>query len=232
MRSSTIPLGERWDVKRRVVAAVLLGVAAAVAIAVVAASTGDGGDQARLGAPGGPYRGSEPPADLRLPAFALRDYTGEVVRSRNLRGKVVLLSFLDSQCEEACPVIARQVGLTIDILTRAERQEVEAIAISTDPAEDTAHSIRRFLARQDALGKLRFLVGEEQKLRPLWKELEILSSLESGRDDLHSAPVRVYDRRGIWVSTQHPGADLTPQNLAHDIRIALQSAPAARVDAG
>jgi protein SCO1 len=211
---------------KRTTLTVLVGLAAtiAVAIAVLAADTGDGGGQGAVGAPPGTYRGSEPPAELRLPAFALRDHAGEVVRSRDLRGKVVLLTFLDSQCEDACPVIARQVGLTVDLLARAEREEVEAIAISTDPAEDTPRSIRRFLIRQDALGKLRFLVGDEQALRSLWKRLAILSSLESGRDDLHSAPVRVYDRRGLWVSTQHPGADLTPENLAHDVRLALSAA--------
>jgi protein SCO1 len=206
------------------VVALLLGMAVATAVAV-ALVTDDGGDSrgARaVGASHGPYRGSEPPAEFRLPSFALRDPTGEVVRSRDLRGKVVLVTFLDSQCEDACPVIARQVGLTVDLLTAAERKEVEAIAISTDPAEDTPSSIRHFLASQDATGKVRFLVGEEQKMRTLWKRFRILSSLESGKDDLHSAPVRVYDRRGVWVSTQHPGTDLTPQNLAYDIRLALR----------
>jgi protein SCO1/2 len=212
---------------KRTTLAVLVGLAAAaaVAIAVVVADTGgDGGGQRVIGASPGAYRGSEPPADLRLPTFDLRDHTGQVVRSKELRGKVVLLTFLDSQCEDACPVIARQVGLTVDLLTRAEREQVEAIAISTDPGEDTPRSIRRFLTRQDALGKLRFVVGDEQALRALWKRLAILSSLESGKDDLHSAPVRVYDRRGLWVSTQHPGADLTPESLAHDIRLALGAA--------
>jgi hypothetical protein len=37
---------------------------------------------------------------------------------------------------------------------------------------------------------------------------------------MHSAPVRVYDGRGRWRSTLHPGVDLTPANLAHDLRLA------------
>jgi hypothetical protein len=49
---------------------------------------------------------------------------------------------------------------------------------------------------------------------------QILSSLESGKDILHSAPVRIYVG-GIWVATLHAGVDLTPANLAHDVRIAL-----------
>jgi len=34
--------------------------------------------------------------------------------------------------------------------------------------------------------------------------------------------VRVIDRRGIWVATQHAGVDLTPSNLAHDALEALK----------
>jgi cytochrome oxidase Cu insertion factor (SCO1/SenC/PrrC family) len=166
------------------------------------------------------YRGSEPPGVIRLPSFALRDYTGEVVRSRDLRGKVVVITFLDSQCTESCPVIASQVGRTVDLLASSERGDVEAMAISTDPAEDTTASVHRFLRRQRAVGKLRYLTRPEQRIRSVWKPFLILSSLESGRDTLHSASVRVYDRDGIWVSTLHPGVDLTPANLAHDIRAA------------
>lgn len=33
---------------------------------------------------------------------------------------------------------------------------------------------------------------------------------------------RIFDRQGTWVTTLHPGADLTPANLAHDVRVALR----------
>jgi protein SCO1/2 len=211
-------------VKRGVTAAVLLVIAAGVVGAALGAGARDGGGTAApVSGSQGPYRGSEPPGEIRLPRFALRDYTGELVRSDDVLGKVAVLTFLDSQCHDACPVIANEVAQTVDALKDAERETVEAIAISTDPAEDTPASIRTFLRRQRALGKLRFLDGEEHELRRLWRALGILSSLESGKDDLHSAPVRIYNRRGMWVATQHPGVDLTPRNLAHDIRVALRS---------
>jgi protein SCO1 len=167
------------------------------------------------------YRGSEPPGGLRLPSFTLRDYTGKPVRSSDLRGKVVLVTFLDSQCTEACPVIASQIGRTLAGLPASERSGVEAIAISTDPAEDTAANVSRFLGRQRAL-RIRYLTRPEAAIRSAWRSFKILSSLESGRDTLHSAPVRVYDRQGFWVSTLHPGVDLTPANLSHDLRVALR----------
>jgi hypothetical protein len=58
-------------------------------------------------------------------------------------------------------------------------------------------------------------------MRTLWKRFQILSSLESGEDTLHSAPVRIYDRDGVWVATLHARADLSEDNLLHDIRSAL-----------
>jgi hypothetical protein len=60
-------------------------------------------------------------------------------------------------------------------------------------------------------------------MRPIWRAFHVLSAAETGNADVHSADVRVYDRTGEWVSTMHLPPDLTPKNLAHDIRVALQS---------
>ena len=207
------------------------GVAALFALGALAAGLGianrEGGDAARDAtaldrASDGPYRGSEPPARIELVDFALRDYEGAVVRSSSLRGKVVLLTFLDSQCTESCPIIASQIARAFDRLSAAERRRVFAVAISTDPEEDTAASVRGFLRRNRALGELHYVGGgePESKLRRIWKRFQILSSLESGQDTLHSAPVRIYDG-GVWVATLHAGVDLTPGNLVHDVRVAL-----------
>jgi cytochrome oxidase Cu insertion factor (SCO1/SenC/PrrC family) len=196
--------------------------------AVLGIATRDGGDSRRASAAAarqsdGPYHGSEPPARIEFIDFALRDYDGAIVRSASLVEKVVALTFLDSQCTESCPVIASQIGRAFDLLSADERRRVFAVAISTDPTEDTAASVRTFLRRNGALGMLHFVGGgePESKLRPIWKRFSILSSLESGEDTLHSAPVRIYDG-GVWVATLHAGVDLTPANLAHDIRVALK----------
>ena len=59
-------------------------------------------------------------------------------------------------------------------------------------------------------------------MRPVWKEFDILSAVDSGNSDVHSGGVRVFDRDGAWVTTLRVGLDLTPQNLLHDIRQALK----------
>jgi protein SCO1/2 len=203
---------------------VALAVAATAAVLVagaVIAAVADR-DSGRTSAPqGASFRGSEPPGRIGLPRFALESYRGSRVSSAGLHGKVVVLTLLDSQCEESCPIIASVIARTIDRLSPAERLRVRAVAVSTDPAEDTGASVRRFLASRRAIGRLDYLVGSEPVLRRLWRELHVLSSLQSGNDSLHSAPVRVYDRGLVWASTLHAGADLTEENLLHDIRLAL-----------
>ncbi|MGH3004696.1 MAG: SCO family protein [Gaiellaceae bacterium] len=169
------------------------------------------------------FRGSQPPPGIGLPDFKLPDNEGREVSSAALRGKVVLVTFLDTQCDESCPVIASQIGRATDRLGAEERPDVVAVAISTDPDEDTPESVRDFLRRNRAEGKLRYLVAPVPELRPVWEEFQIAASFDTGVDTLHSAPVRIYDRDGIWVSTLHAGADLTIENLLHDIRALLSA---------
>ncbi|MCP9487010.1 MAG: SCO family protein [Gaiellaceae bacterium MAG52_C11] len=169
----------------------------------------------------GPYHGSEPPAVFKLPPFELTSYRGGRVDSATLAGDVVLLTILDAQCTDVCPILASVIAGTIDRLTPAERKQVRALAISGDPAEDTPTAVRQFLSKRRAVGRLDYLVGSEEQLRPIWTALQILPSLDSGQDSLHSAPLRIYDRGGTWVATLHSGADLNEENLLHDIRTAL-----------
>jgi cytochrome oxidase Cu insertion factor (SCO1/SenC/PrrC family) len=201
-----------------------LAIGAALGVGVAVALVASFGGESSV-AESGQYRGSEPPGEIAMSDFILRNHDGRLVRSADRGGRVTVLTFLDSQCTESCPVIAWTVARTLDALTQDERHDVWAVAISTDPAEDTQRNVRSFLARNRAVGRLLYLGGgqPESELRGIWNEFKVLSSLESGQDALHSAPVRIYDGRGIWVSTLHAGADLTEANLAHDIRVALRS---------
>lgn len=167
------------------------------------------------------YRGSEPPLGFALPDFSIPDSSGAIVSSRDLAGMVVLVTFLDSQCTEACPIIASQIARALASLEAEERNAVAPLAISTDPDEDTATSVRDFLRKNRAEGRLRYLVAPVEQLRPVWDSFQIAASYDTGVDTLHSAPVRIYDREGVWVSTLHAGADLSTENLLHDIRVAL-----------
>ena len=193
--------------------------AAAIAVTLIAAAA----IGVALRSPGASeeYRGSRPPPGIELQPFALASYRGERVTATSLRGKVVALTFLESQCEEACPVIAWEVARGIERLNGAEQRQSVALAISVHPEDDTPQNVREFLDKRRARGRLDYLIGSEAELRPVWRRFYILSALDSGNADTHSGSVHIYDRDGVWVSSQHPGIDLSAENLAHDIRLAL-----------
>jgi protein SCO1/2 len=200
-----------------IVALVAVGVGAVLATQSVSA------DRAFSGPGPGRYKGSEPPFRITLPSFVLHESNGTRVVSSALTGKVVLVTFLETKCREACPIIADQIGMALGRLTASERRRVDAIAISVHPHDDTASSVRRFLRVHRVQGELRYLIGSEAELRPVWRAFYVAAALDSGDADTHSASVRVFDTSNKWVSTLHPGVDLTPSNLAHDVRIALRS---------
>jgi cytochrome oxidase Cu insertion factor (SCO1/SenC/PrrC family) len=173
------------------------------------------------GPPAGPYRGSRPPSGVYAPDFTLRDYRGKVVRMASLRGQIVLTTFVDSACHEACPLILSRLSGGLQMLDGRTRPWVVALAITVNPGVDTTAHVRRFLGERGALGQVDYLIGSVRRLRPVWKAYGILPAVDTGDANVHSADVRVFDRRGEWVSTLHTGVDLTAANVAHDVRTAL-----------
>jgi cytochrome oxidase Cu insertion factor (SCO1/SenC/PrrC family) len=148
---------------------------------------------------------------------------GGRVSLRNQGGRVLVVAFLDSKCTDTCPIIGAVIGRTWPSLTSAEKQQVRFYAISVNPRADTPARVRRFLAARHALSALDWLTGSIPRLRPVWHAFGVLPAVDTGNDDVHSADVRVFDRCGEWVSNLHAGVDLTAANLAHDIRLALES---------
>lgn len=167
------------------------------------------------------YKGSQPPVAIILPQFALTDaISGREVSDRSLRDRVVALTFLDKACTDACPLIVPRMIDGLAALSQDERRRVALVALSVDPAVDTPAAVNTFLRRHRARGRLQYLIGNAATLRPIWKRFYVLSALETGSANSHSAPVRIYDGDGRWVSSLHLGVDLTPANLAHDVRLA------------
>jgi cytochrome oxidase Cu insertion factor (SCO1/SenC/PrrC family) len=170
----------------------------------------------------GAYRGSEPPEGISMPAFSLRDVlTGAPVESADLRGRVVLVTFVDTDCHDKCPLLASAIGEALRLLPGSVRQQTSALAISVNPLIDKRPSVRRFLRERHAEA-ITYLSGSVAELVPIWKRFGVVSAYETGDADTHSADVRVFNPDGIWVSTQHSGVDLTPANLVHDITRALE----------
>lgn len=167
--------------------------------------------------PVSPFKGAmRPPAPAA--DFALRDQDGDLVQLSGLRGTVVVLTPLYTHCQDTCPLTAQQVRGALDDLSGDERKGVRALALSVDPANDDADSARRFLVERRVSGYLDFLLGPRSELQPVWRDYGFAPQT---KEEEHNSYVVLIDKRGRQ-RVGFPVDHLTPEDLAHDIRVLLR----------
>ncbi len=115
--------------------------------------------------------GNSAPMNFRAPPFSLTDQHGRPVTLASLRGKVVLLTFLDDTCTTDCPLIAqefRQAGR----LLGADSRHVELVAVNYNPVNTQVSYIQAF-DRQEGLTGVPdwlYLTGTTAQLQQVWRQ--------------------------------------------------------------
>jgi protein SCO1/2 len=165
--------------------------------------------------PAAQFDGPTMPAGLRAASFSLTDWTGRRVSLGGERGHVVVLTFLHSRCQDACPLTAEDIKGALNLLPAGARG-VDVIAITAEPAQDTPAGRRAFLALHHMTGRMAYLNGPIRQLRSVWAGYHVLPVLP-GKPD-HTAFTLLIDKRGI-LRVGFPAEQMTPEALAHDIRV-------------
>ena len=193
---------------RLVLALMLVGVAALAAVALAALGVRD--ESARSAGPQR-FEGAILPAGLRAPDFSLSDQDGRRVRMSDFRGRVTVVTFLYTSCEETCPAQAQVIkGAFADL-----GHDVPAVAVAVDPPRDTPAGAQTFLAEQRMNRRLRFVLGSRDDLEPVWKGFAV----EPQRQDLeHTGRLVLVDAKGIQ-RVSYPIDQATPERVAHDLRL-------------
>ena len=157
-------------------------------------------------------RGALFPPGVKPANFTLPDAAGNEFNARSLRGKVSVVTFVYSTCQDTCPLTAEQIRGALDQLGK---DAPPVVAISVLPGQDTPFHVHRFLVEHRLLGRMTYLVGTRRQLAPVWKEFAIAPERTSSP---HSVDTVVLDRRSVQRVGFDAG-DLLPEDLAHDIRV-------------
>jgi cytochrome oxidase Cu insertion factor (SCO1/SenC/PrrC family) len=179
---------------RTVAAAGALGITLLGAFPLAAAAANRSADPLIARALNGPVS----PQNVPAKPFQLVTADGRAVSLASLRGKTVLLTFLDPVCTTDCPLIAQQFRTANDLLG-ARRSQVALVAIAANPAYYSAGALRAF-DRQEGLDQVpnwTFLTGSLTQLRKVWHDYFFSASLVPGGGMvLHSDVAFVIDPHG------------------------------------
>jgi protein SCO1/2 len=148
------------------------------------------------------------------PPIALAGIGGRSFSLTSERGRVVLLTFLDSRCHALCPLESRMLAKVVRALPVAGRPDV--VVVSVDPAGDTAASVRH--AERDLAGarRITWLVGSRALLVRVWSAYGVQVKPVPG-DIEHTSVVYLIDRHG----DERAGMlfPFSPPFLSHDLRL-------------
>lgn len=198
-------------------AILIVAVAAVVAAALGAGAALSRGSSASVSKPSaGGLLGDIAWAAATRPApeIGLSDERGQSFSLAGERGRVVLLTFLDSRCRALCPLESRMLAKVARSLPVADRPDV--VVVSVDPAGDSVASIRH--AKRDLAGvrRVTWLVGSHTRLARVWRAYGVEVKPVPG-DIEHTSVVYVIDRRG----DERAGMlfPFSPAALSHDLRV-------------
>jgi len=110
-------------------------------------------------------------SDLNLlaPGFTLTDQSGRQVSLAGLRGKVVLLTFLDPVCTTDCPLLGTEFAQASRLLS-VDSKRVEMVGVVLSPSYRSLAAVRAF-DRHDGLASVpnwRYLTGPLASLKKVW----------------------------------------------------------------
>ena len=136
--------------------------------------------------------------NLPAPGFQLTDQNGQPVSLASLRGKVVLMTFLDPVCTTDCPIIGAEFKEAGVLLGRQDA-DVDLVAIVANPTYRTAAFTQAF-DREEGLNTVpnwRYLTGSLSQLSQVWRQYGItVENLPAGAMSAHNDLAVVIDRTG------------------------------------
>jgi cytochrome oxidase Cu insertion factor (SCO1/SenC/PrrC family) len=142
--------------------------------------------------------GNSSSLNLPAPDFSLTDQNGRTVSLASLRGKVVLMTFLDPVCTSDCPIIAQEFKQAGQMLG-AQAKHVELVAVVANPTYRST-AVTRAFDRQEGLTAVPdwlYLTGSLSQLGAVWRHYGVtVQDLPAGAMAAHNDLAVVIDRAG------------------------------------
>ena len=156
--------------------------------------------------------------------FTLEDANGPLWSLDDQEGKVVILVFMFTRCDNTCPVTSQNIKAVQDTLTEDELEKVSIVSVTVDWRHDSPSELRNWTA--DRGYDWPHLTGGKEYLDPVYENYGVFPVEESDDSDegysvAHPSPTYILDTelkgRVVWSDFDFP-IDL----FVEDVRTVLE----------
>lgn len=154
-----------------------------------------------------PYQGTEL-GDV-APDFSLMDHNGNPIRLSDFRGRIVVLTFMDSQCKEVCPFTSAHLIQAYERLDKSEADQVAFLAVNVNRRANAVADVSRATQNWhlDQIPDWHFLTAGAEDLEVVWSDYGIaVENISNSEEILHTPGVFIIDpdgQRRWYISTPY-----------------------------
>ena len=144
-----------------------------------------------------PYEGTELSGEA--PDFQLTDQNNSVVRLSDFRGKVVVLTFMDSKCQDTCPLTAVHFREAYRQFDQNETKQVVFLGVNVNVEENAVTDVLETTQawHLDQIPDWHFLTGNREELEPVWKDYGVAAAHNpDGNSMMHTPGTFLIDPLG------------------------------------
>src|SRR5579862_4372725 len=131
---------------------------------------------------------------VQAPDFKLVNQFGQPMSLSQFRGKIVMLSFEDSECTTVCPLTTQSMVEAKQLLGSAGDQ-VQLLGVDANPDAITTGDVLSYSRAHGMVNQWDFLTGSLAQLKATWAKYHIAVQIEQGQID-HTPALFIIDQRG------------------------------------
>lgn len=139
--------------------------------------------------------GGFPLAGDPAPDFKLTDQFGQTVALSSLRGREIVLAFIDSRCKTICPFTAT-IMYNARMRLGAAAGQVVLVAINANPAATSVTEVQSWSIEHGMLHQWSFLTGSAQQLLAVYHDYKVYDQVDTNNAVTHDPIIYIIDAQG------------------------------------
>ena len=153
----------------------------------------------------------------KVPDFELTTEDNKPVKLSDYQGKVVLVTFLYTQCPfpDKCPMLAEKLGKTRDLVDSLQggKDKFHVLSITLDPKRDTPESLNKYATNQNRdAANWTFLTGKPADVNKVASMFGVIYWNDKGVIE-HNMRTALIDQNGklykLWTGNDWKPGEMT-----------------------